>query len=97
MLELLYELTIKKKEIEAQLKAINEEILNNVDNLELEDDRIKVSIVPESSYKTLDMTKVKNKEPELYNELLDVYPKEVSRKAYVKVKIKWKKKPLKIK
>ena len=88
MLELLYELTIKKKEIEAQLKAINEEILNNVDNLELEDDRIKVSIVPESFYKTLDMNKVKNKEPELYNELLDVYPKEVSRKAYVKVKIK---------
>lgn len=88
MLELLYELTMKKKSIEAQLKAINEEILNNVDNLELEDERIKVSIVPESSYKTLDMTKVKNKEPELYNELLDVYPKEVSRKAYVKVKIK---------
>lgn len=87
MLERLYELTIKKKEIEAELKAINEEILNG-DNLELEDDRIKVSIVPESSYKTLDMTKVKNKEPELYNELLDVYPKEVSRKAYVKVKIK---------
>lgn len=87
MLERLYELTIKKKEIEAELKAINEEILNG-NNLELEDDRIKVSIVPESSYKTLDMTKVKNKEPELYNELLDVYPKEVSRKAYVKVKIK---------
>lgn len=88
MLELLYELTLKKKAIEAQLKAINEEILNNADNLELEDDHIKVSIIPESSYKTLDMTKVKNKEPELYNELLDVYPKEVSRKAYVKVKIK---------
>lgn len=88
MLELLYELTMKKKSIEAQLKAINEEILNNVDNLELEDDHIKVSIIPESSYKTLDMTKVKNKEPELYKELLDVYPKEVSRKAYVKVKIK---------
>lgn len=87
MLELLYELTMKKKAIEAQLKAINEEILND-DNLELEDDHIKVSIIPESSYKTLDMTKVKNKEPELYKELLDVYPKEVSRKAYVKVKIK---------
>lgn len=87
MLERLYELTLKKKEIEAELKAINEEILNG-DNLELEDDHIKVSIIPESSYKTLDMTKVKNKEPELYKELLDVYPKEVSRKAYVKVKIK---------
>lgn len=88
MLELLYELTMKKKAIEAQLKAINEEILNNVDNMELEDDHIKVSIIPESSYKTLDMNKVKTKEPELYKELLDVYPKEVSRKAYVKVKIK---------
>lgn len=87
MLERLYELTIKKKEIEAEIKAINEEILNG-DNMELEDEHIKVSIIPESSYKTLDMTKVKNKEPELYNELLDVYPKEVSRKAYVKVKIK---------
>lgn len=87
MLERLYELTLKKKEIEAELKAINEEILNG-DNLKLEDDHIKVSIIPESSYKTLDMTKVKNKEPELYKELLDVYPKEVSRKAYVKVKIK---------
>lgn len=87
MLERLYELTIKKKEIEAEIKAINEEILNS-DNINLENDQIKVSIIPESSYKTLDMTKVKNKEPELYNELLDVYPKEVSRKAYVKVKIK---------
>ena len=87
MLELLYELTLKKKAIEAQLKAINEEILNS-DDIDLENDKIKVSIIPESSYKTLDMTKVKNKEPELYKELLDVYPKEVSRKAYVKVKIK---------
>lgn len=87
MLERLYELTIKKKEIEAEIKAINEEILNS-DDIDLENDQIKVSIIPESSYKTLDMTKVKNKEPELYNELLDVYPKEVSRKAYVKVKIK---------
>lgn len=87
MLERLYELTIKKKEIEAEIKAINEEILNN-DDINLENDQIKVSIIPESSYKTLDMTKVKNKEPELYKELLDVYPKEVSKKAYVKVKIK---------
>lgn len=87
MLERLYELTIKKKEIEAELKAINEEILNS-DDIDLENDQIKVSIIPESSYKTLDMNKVKNKEPELYKELLDVYPKEVSRKAYVKVKIK---------
>lgn len=31
---------------------------------------------------------LKKKEPDLYKELLDVYPKEVSRKAYVKVKIK---------
>lgn len=87
MLERLYELTIKKKEIEAEIKAINEEILNN-DDINLENDQIKVSIIPESSYKTLDMTKVKNKEPDLYKELLDVYPKEVSKKAYVKVKIK---------
>lgn len=87
MLERLYELTIKKKEIEAEIKAINEEILNS-DDIDLENDQIKISIIPESSYKTLDMNKVKNKEPELYKELLDVYPKEVSRKAYVKVKIK---------
>lgn len=88
MLQKLYTLTLKKQEIEAELKAINEEILNNVDNINLEDEHIKVPIIPESSYKTLDITKVKNKEPDLYNELLDVYPKEVSRKAYVKVKIK---------
>lgn len=87
MLERLYELTIKKKEIEAEIKAINEEILNS-DDINLENDQIKVSIIPESSYKTLDMNKVKNKEPDLYKELLDVYPKEVSKKAYVKVKIK---------
>lgn len=86
MLQKLYTLTLKKQEIEAELKAINEEILNNVDNINLEDEHIKVSIIPESSYKTLDITKVKNKEPDLYNELLDVYPKEVSRKAYVKGK-----------
>lgn len=87
MLERLYKLTLKKKEIEAEIKAINEEILNS-DDINLENDHIKVSIIPESSYKTLDMNKVKNKEPDLYKELLDVYSKEVSRTAYVKVKIK---------
>ncbi|MDU2116208.1 MAG: hypothetical protein E7E84_07685 [Peptoniphilus lacydonensis] len=87
MLERLYKLTLKKKEIEAEIKAINEEILNS-DDINLENDHIKVSIIPESSYKTLDMNKVKNKEPDLYKELLDVYSKEVSSTAYVKVKIK---------
>ena len=87
MLERLYELTIKKKEIEAEIKAINEEILNS-DDINLENDQIKVSIIPESSYKTLDTNNVKNKITDLYKELLDVYPKEVSKKAYVKVKIK---------
>lgn len=93
MLKRLYELTIKKKEIEEEIKKINQELLNKIgsqkiDNFNLEDEHIKVSYIPTSSYKTLDMTKVKNKEPELYKELLDVYPKEVSRKSYLKVKIK---------
>lgn len=93
MLKRLYELTIKKKEIEEEIKKINQKLLNQIesqkiDNFNLEDEHIKVSYIPMNSYKTLDMTKVKNKEPELYKELLDVYPKEVSRKSYLKVKIK---------
>lgn len=32
--------------------------------------------------------KIKNKEPQLYEELLDVYPKITKRSAYLRVKIK---------
>lgn len=92
-LEKLYELTIKKKEIEEEIKTLNESILNEIHdvkclNVNLENENIKISYIPESEYTSLDLTKVKNKEPDLYNELLDVYPKTVKRKEYLKVKIK---------
>lgn len=84
----IYELTLKKKEIEEELKKLQESILlqENLENLENE--KIKIIYVPASSYETLDIKKVEEKEPELFNDLKEMYSKTVSRKAYLKVKIK---------
>lgn len=88
ILDKLYELELKKKEIEKEIKNIQQEILDTSIEKTLENDHIKVTIIPASSYETIDMKQVKEKEPNLYKELEEVYSKTVNRKEYVKVKLK---------
>lgn len=91
-LEELYNLNLQKKEVEEKIKKITKVILDGIEssceNVELENEKIKVSYVAESELKSLDLKKIKNKEPQLYEELLDVYPKITKRSAYLRVKIK---------
>lgn len=76
-----------KKEIEDIKKYCIEGYLNN-ENFILENEDIKLSIIPESSAKSIDLTAIKKNEAQLYSELLDVYPKITTRKAYIKASLR---------
>lgn len=85
----IYELTLKKKEIEEELKRLQESIIFSEEiNSNLENEKIKLTLVPSTSYQTLDTKKIEEKEPELFKDLTEMYSKTISRKAYLKVKIK---------
>lgn len=88
ILNKMYDLQIKKKEIENQIKELQDKILKLCDDVVLENELIKITIIPATSYQTIDMKKVKEKEPSLYKELEDIYSKTVNRKSYVKATIK---------
>ncbi len=86
----IYELTIKKKEIEEELKRLNTEILFSYDfsKENLENEKIKLTYVPATSYQSIDLKAVEKNEPDLYKDLKDVYSKTIKRSAYLRTKIK---------
>jgi len=74
----------KAKEIKAELeKAMDEYNIQSIDN-----EFVKITRVEASESKTIDLNKLQEKEPDLYNELLEDYPKITKRKAYVKITVK---------
>lgn len=74
----------KSKELKAELeKAMDEYGIKSIDN-----DLIKITRVEASTSTSLDVTKLKAEEPELYGELLGDYPKTTNRKAHVKFTVK---------
>ncbi|MCQ6288092.1 MULTISPECIES: hypothetical protein [Bacillus cereus group] len=74
----------KSKEMKAELeKAMDEHGIKSIDN-----DLIKITRVDESKTKSIDTKKLKDKEPKLYGELLEDYPKTSVRKAHVKFVVK---------
>ncbi|TFE02868.1 hypothetical protein [Jeotgalibacillus salarius] len=78
------ELTIKVKDAKAELEdAMAQHDIKSIDN-----DFLKVTWVKGSSSKSIDIKKLQEKEPKLYGELLEDYPKVTDKKAYVKFTVK---------
>ena len=74
----------KQKALKAELeKAMDEYNIQSIDN-----EFVKITRVEASESKTIDLNKLQEKEPDLYNELLEDYPKITKRKAYVKITVK---------
>jgi predicted phage-related endonuclease len=78
------EMQEKQKALKADLeKAMDEYDIKSIDN-----DYLKITRVAASSSTSIDLKKLQEKEPGLYGELLEDYPKVTTRKAYVKFTVK---------
>ena len=92
MKELIKELLDLEKEkalVEADIAAVKAKIEAELKPGEgYKDDNITISYYPPTTSISIDMTALKNKEPELYEELRNDYKKTSNSKSYYKYNIK---------
>ncbi|WP_367614756.1 hypothetical protein [Heyndrickxia coagulans] len=78
------EMQEQQKALKAKLEgAMDEHGIKSIDN-----EYLKITRVAASTSKSIDLKKLQEKEPKLYGELLEDYPKVSNRKAYVQIKVK---------
>lgn len=91
MKELIKELLDLEKEkalVEADIDAVKAKIEAGLEPGEgYKDDNITISYYPPTTSVSIDMTALKNKEPELYEELRNDYKKTSNKKGYYQYKI----------
>lgn len=83
--------TQQEKNLAAQSKKLKEELEKAMDEhgiTSIDNDLIKITRVEATTSTSLDVTKLKAEEPQLYGELIGDYPKVSNRKAHVKFTVK---------
>lgn len=81
----------KKEKIEKEekdLKKTLENLFNEYDLKSFKNDYFSISKVEVSESKSIDLKSMEKKEPELYAELLEDYPKITKRKSYIRISVK---------
>lgn len=87
----LQQLVNHKKELEKTEKQIKKELEQAMDEYNIksiDNEFLKITRVEASESVSIDLAAMKKKEPELYEELLEDYPKVTKRNAYVKFTVK---------
>lgn len=87
----LQQLVSQKKElekIEKDIKKELEEAMNKYNIKSIDNEFLKITRVEACELVSIDLTAMKKKEPELYEELLEDYPKVTKRNAYVRFTVK---------
>ena len=87
----LSKVTNTKKELEAQEKKIKanlEEAMDAYDIKSIDNQYIKITRVNGSTSTSIDLKAMEKEEPELYEELLEDYPKTTVRSGYVRFTVK---------
>jgi len=87
----LQQLVNHKKEIEKTEKQIKKELeqaMNEYNIKSIDNEYLKITRVEASESVSIDLTAMKKKEPDLYDDLLKDYPKVTKRKAYVRFTVK---------
>lgn len=78
----------RKSEIEAKDKALRDELLKLCEEYGVEsvdNEFVKISYVKGSESVSVDLKQLQSKEPDLYSELLEDYPKKSVRKPYMRI------------
>ena len=81
----------KKEKIEKEekdLKKTLENLFNEYDLKSFRNDYFSISKIEASESKNIDLKSMEKKEPELYAELLEDYPKITKRKSYIRISVK---------
>ena len=87
----LQQLVSQKKElekIEKDIKKELEEAMNKYNIKSIDNEFLKITRVEACELVSIDIKEMKKKEPELYEELLEDYPKVTKRNAYVRFTVK---------
>lgn len=85
------ELAKSKKELEDQDKEMRQTLLDlcsEYDIQSIDNDFVKITKCKGSESITIDLKKMQDKEPDLYDELLNDYPKKTVRKEYIRITTK---------
>lgn len=87
----LQQLVNHKKELEKTEKQIKKELeqaMNEYNIKSIDNEYLKITRVEASESVSIDLTAMKKREPDLYDDLLKDYPKITKRKAYVRFTVK---------
>lgn len=87
----LADITKQKKLIEEQEKKVKEQLKKAMDSYDIksiDNQYIKITRVNGSTSTSIDLKALEEKEPKLYGELLEDYPKVTTKKSYLTFKVK---------
>lgn len=87
----LVDITKTKKQLEEQEKKVKEDIEKAMDAYDIksiDNQFLKITRVNGSTSTSIDLKALEEKEPKLYGELLEDYPKVTNRKSYLTFKVK---------
>lgn len=87
----LQKLEARKKEIEAIEKDIKEKLLIGMENnniVSIDNDYVRINYIAATSSESINLTELRQKDPELFNQLKSKYNKTTYRKPYVKITTK---------
>jgi len=78
------ELEQTKKDVRAELKRAMEDYnIRSIDN-----DILRITVVPPTESVTIDTKALRIAKPDIYDELIDAYPKRMTKDSYLRVTIK---------
>lgn len=89
--ESLAEIQTQKNELELQEKKIKEIILagmqdNGIDSID--NDIVRINLIPESESVAIDTKALRTKDPDLYRELMEKYNRRTKKSAHVRITVK---------
>lgn len=87
----LSKLKLELKRLESEEKAIKQQLQDAFEEFgidSIDNEYIKISRVKGSTSKSIDLDKLKDSEPQLYEELFEDYPKLTERKSYIRFTVK---------
>ena len=81
----------QKKQLDAEEKAINNMLLERMQESNIasvDNDIVRINLIPETESVSLDTKSLRTEEPELYHDIESRYNKRVVKKAHIRITVK---------